>query len=249
MKRTLTNVGVAAALFGLGWGCTMAQDGNAASTEQPMAYTGPTGIAVPVVAPPMGLTNAPVSCDLAQYFPDGDGAAGGWTTGSCNGASYSANVKWYPPSVCSLDELFDTWEGPSVPYLGTHCRAAMAGSYQRRSIYSRSAFVPSSSPPKRGMFPRTDGPPPYNNNQCRCIDFGDGQPPLCGVYGYEYVICPFSPTDNLNDQVLANRTAELNQHVMGYCNPGTTALGAQGSGTYAVVYAYDPKCPNCVPCP
>jgi hypothetical protein len=249
IKRVLGNVGASVVLFGAAWGCTMAQDGDYASTDQKMVVPGPIIYNAPVVAPPMGLTNAGVSCDLAEYFPDADGAAGGWTTGTCNGATYSANVSWYPPSVCSLDEMFDNWEGPNVPYLGTHCRALMAGSWQRRSIYYRPAFVPSTSPPSRGMLARTDGPPPYNNNQCRCIYFDDGRPPICGVYGYEYVVCPWTATDNLDAQVTANKTIELNQHVVGYCNSGTTALGAQGSGTYGVVYAVDPKCPNCVPCP
>lgn len=251
IKSVAGNVGLGVVLFGLGWGCTMSTADEAANENASpmvgMAIPTATFPSAPVVAPPMALTHATISCDLAQYFPDAPGAAGGWTTGSCNG-SYS-NYSWYPPTACSLDEMFSSFEGPNVEYLGMHCRAAMAGSYTRTSIYGRSQFVPSTSPPSRAMTARSDGPFPYN--ACTC----NGLPPpylRCGSYGYEYVICPYAQDDRRNIQLtqdfVANHSAELNQTVVGYCNPGTTAIGAVGSTSWGVVYRWDPKCPSCIGC-
>jgi len=239
--RAFGQVGFAFAVFGLGWGCTMTAEKEGETTQDMAGATGTvTAPPTPVVAPPMTLTNATPSCDLREYFPDADGAAGGWTTGTCGGA---ANYPWLPPSVCTMDEMFDNWEGPSVPNLGTHCRALMAGSFW--NLGRGSFFMASTSPPSRGMTGRSDGPFPYN--ACVC----NGLPPpntKCSEYGYEYVICPWSPKNNLDVDFTANHTAELNQHIVGYCNPGTTTPGAKQRGTYGVIYAYDPKCPNCVPC-
>jgi hypothetical protein len=236
-------IGFAATVFGLGWGCTMATEKQGDSSQDLFVVT-PTAtiVSTPVVAPPMGLTNATPSCDLREYFPDAHGAAGGWTTGTCGS---QANYPWLPPSVCSLDEMFDNWStGPAVQEIGNHCRAAMAGTIWRAGIY-QTMFVPTTNPPERAMISRSDGPYPYN----ACVCVGIGEPwEKCYEYGYEFVICPFATNNNLNSSFTANHTTELNQHVMGYCNPGTTALGAQTGSSYGVVYAYDPKCPNCVPC-
>jgi hypothetical protein len=252
IKRVAGNLGLGVVLFGLGWGCTMTTGDEGSSSSSPVVSVGPSPTVIqvsqPVVAPPMARTHASPSCDLAQYFPDGNGAAGGWTTGSCSGSHnyYS----WYTPTVCSLDETFDSWEGPNVPVLGTHCRAAMAGTYFTLQRGGASTFVASTSPPSRAMLPRVDGPYPYN--ACVCgpeIMKPDGTTTRnCYEYGYEYVICPWQRGNNLDSTFLSNHTAELNQHILGFCNPGTTALGSANPSTYGVVYAYDPKCPNCVAC-